>query len=66
MSGITETFEWCKTCGLVNIENKITNYGGECCTIKKRRIYGKQCDYWIRMSETQEMLYAQVNPVFKK
>ena len=47
----TETFEWCKTCWLSDPEKTISNHGGECCTIKKKRAFGKLCDYWIRKKE---------------
>ena len=52
--GLAETFEWCKTCWLADIEKTITNYGGDCCTVKKKRGYGQICDYWIRKKEEKD------------
>jgi hypothetical protein len=47
---IADTFEWCKTCWLADPE-KVTNHGGDCCILKKKRGAGRLCDYWIRKKE---------------
>ena len=48
---IADTFEWCKTCWLRDKEKPLSNYGSECCTVKKKRPAGKMCDRWIRAKE---------------
>lgn len=51
---LADTFEWCKTCGLVRLDyprEKITNYGGDFCLLKKKRASNKLCDNWIRRPE---------------
>jgi hypothetical protein len=53
---IADTFEWCRTCGLHNIGKPVSNYGGECCSMKKKRKPGKLCDYWIRQPEEWDKL----------
>jgi len=52
--GITETFSWCETCWLADPEKKTSNSGGECCTLKIKRPFGKSCDRWIMKKEAKE------------
>jgi len=59
MSSIQETIIWCGNCGLLDITKPVTNYGGDCCLWKFKRAYGKECKYWIRMSEEQEKIYLE-------
>jgi len=58
---IADTFEWCKTCANVSLRGgaKLSNYGGECCGLKKKRAAGKECESWVRMGDELEKLYKE-------
>jgi len=43
-----DTFTWCSTCWMSDESKPYSNYGGECCKLKKKRPAGKCCDFWIR------------------
>jgi hypothetical protein len=51
MGSVADTFLWCAKCWLHDRDKPVSNYGGECCTIGKKRASGKLCDYWIRQPQ---------------
>jgi hypothetical protein len=53
MGSIADTFTWCETCWFADTKKKITNYGGECCILNKKRSSGKLCNNWIRKKECE-------------
>jgi len=58
---IADTFTWCSTCQLCDKGKQLSNYGGECCTLKKKRPAGKQCDFWMRYKGEIEPWYGKEN-----
>jgi hypothetical protein len=50
-----DTFLWCEYCWIRDKTVQVSNSGGECCLLKKKRPQGKMCDYWIRDKEEAEV-----------
>jgi hypothetical protein len=48
---LAETILWCEYCLLRDKTARVSNSGGECCLLKKKRPWGELCDYWIRDKE---------------
>jgi hypothetical protein len=48
---IAENMVWCEYCWLRDKTKALGNSGGECCALKKKRPYGKDCEWWIRDKE---------------